>query len=71
MNEHRIIRETREPSRKLLGMTIGVITIFFLLLMRLWYLQIVQAENFQNLSESNRLRLVPVAASRGAIPCSM
>ncbi|MRR33860.1 penicillin-binding protein 2 [bacterium] len=67
MKEHRIIRETREPSRKLLGMAIGVIAIFFLLLMRLWYLQIVQAENFQNLSESNRLRLVPVAASRGAI----
>jgi penicillin-binding protein 2 len=67
MREHRFIREVRAPSRRILGLTIGVTALFFLLLLRLWYLQIVKAESFQNLSESNRLRLVPVAASRGAI----
>lgn len=67
MKEQRFIRETRAPSRRLLGLSIGIAALFFLLLLRLWYLQIIKAESFQNLSESNRLRLVPVAASRGAI----
>jgi len=67
LKEQRFIRETRETSRRLSGLMIAVAAIFFLLLMRLWYLQIVKAESFQNLSESNRLRLVPVAASRGTI----
>jgi penicillin-binding protein 2 len=40
---------------------------FLLLLIRLWYLQLVEADSFKDLSESNRLRIVPVAASRGTI----
>ncbi|MRR53477.1 MAG: penicillin-binding protein 2 [Deltaproteobacteria bacterium] len=67
MKGQRIIREMRDPSRRLLLLTIGVSVLFFMLLMRLWYLQIVKAEDFQNLSENNRLRLVPVASSRGTI----
>ena len=67
MRGQRFIREVRDPSRRLLVLTIGVSVLFFFLLMRLWYLQIVKAEDFQNLSENNRLRLVPVAASRGTI----
>jgi penicillin-binding protein 2 len=67
MKEPRFIREMREPSRRLLLLTVGVTAMFFILLARLWYLQIIKAEDFQNLSESNRLRLVPVAASRGTI----
>ncbi|MDD2321072.1 MAG: penicillin-binding protein 2 [Geobacteraceae bacterium] len=67
MRGQRIIREVREPSRQLLFLTIAVIALFFILLARLWYLQLVKAEDFQNLSENNRLRLVPVAASRGTI----
>lgn len=67
MNGQRLIRELRVPSRRVSGLAIAVTALFFLLLMRLWYLQIVKVESFQNLSESNRLRLVPVAASRGAI----
>ena len=39
----------------------------FLLVTRLWYLQIIESANLMDLSESNRLRFVPVAASRGAI----
>ncbi len=67
MKGPRFIREARDPSRRLLVLTIGVSVLFFVLLMRLWYLQIIKAEDFQNLSENNRLRLVPVAASRGTI----
>jgi penicillin-binding protein 2 len=67
MKNQRFIREVRDPSRRLLFLTIGVSILFFVLLMRLWYLQIVKAEEFQNLSENNRLRLAPVAASRGTI----
>jgi penicillin-binding protein 2 len=67
MREQRLVRESREAPRRLVGLTVAVTVLFFLLLMRLWYLQIVKAETFQNLSESNRLRLVPVAASRGTI----
>ncbi len=67
MKGQRFIREVRDPSRRLLILTIGVSVVFFFLLMRLWYLQIVKSEDFQNLSENNRLRLVPVAASRGTI----
>jgi len=67
MKDQRFIREVRNPSRRLLFLTIGVSILFFVLLMRLWYLQIVKAEEFQNLSENNRLRLAPVAASRGTI----
>jgi penicillin-binding protein 2 len=67
MKDQRFIREVRDPSRRLLFLTIGVSILFFVLLMRLWYLQIVKADEFRNLSENNRLRLAPVAASRGTI----
>jgi penicillin-binding protein 2 len=67
MRERHIVRESRGPSRRLVGLAVAVTILFFFLLLRLWYLQIVKAETFQNLSESNRLRLVPVAASRGTI----
>jgi penicillin-binding protein 2 len=67
MRGPRFIREVRDPSRRLFFLTIAVSLLFFVLLMRLWYLQIVKTEDFQNLSENNRLRLAPVAASRGTI----
>ncbi len=67
MREQRLVREPREAPRRLIGLAVAVTVLFFFLLMRLWYLQIVKAETFLNLSESNRLRLVPVAASRGTI----
>ncbi|MGA7827786.1 MAG: penicillin-binding protein 2 [Geobacteraceae bacterium] len=67
MRGQRFIREVRDTSRRFFVLTIAVSVLFFVLLMRLWYLQIVKTEDFQNLSENNRLRLVPVAASRGTI----
>jgi len=67
MREQRVVRESRDSGRRLISLAIAVSVLFFLLLLRLWYLQIVKMETFQGLSESNRLRLVPVAASRGTI----
>ncbi|MBZ5782101.1 peptidoglycan glycosyltransferase FtsI, partial [Klebsiella aerogenes] len=45
----------------------GVTVMFFILLARLWYLQIIESERLRELSENNRLRFVPVAASRGSL----
>jgi len=67
MKGQRYIREVREPLRRVFGMSIAVAAVFLVLLSRLWYLQVIESENLRNLSESNRLRLVPIAASRGAI----
>lgn len=40
---------------------------FALLVVRLYWLQVVHHEHFQNLAENNRLRIRPVRAPRGAI----
>ena len=67
MKEHRYIKDGSEPRRRVMMLSIFAAAVFFLLLTRLWYLQIMQADRMQVLSETNRLRLVPVTASRGAI----
>jgi penicillin-binding protein 2 len=56
-----------DPSRRIVGLSLGAIALFFLILSRLWYLQMIDTENLLDQSESNRLRFVPVAAPRGAI----
>ena len=67
MRGQRFVREAPQSARQLFRLSLGVTAVFFILIMRLWYLQIVKAEDYQNLSENNRLRLVPVAAPRGTI----
>lgn len=56
-----------EPGRRLSGLTIAALAGFFIILTRLLYLQVIESDNLRSMSESNRLRFVPVAASRGAI----
>ncbi|MFH0924825.1 MAG: penicillin-binding protein 2 [bacterium] len=46
---------------------IGVSFLFFLLICRLWYLQIIQGSEFETLSENNRIRLLRVKSPRGLI----
>lgn len=41
--------------------------IFLLLILRLWYLQLINTDLYQHLSEKNRIRYIPIAASRGPI----
>jgi penicillin-binding protein 2 len=56
-----------ESKQRILAISFVVGAIFFLLLLRLWHLQILNADDYRSMSENNRLRFVPVAASRGAI----
>lgn len=67
MTEQRFVREITDSKRRALILSFVVAGIFFLLLLRLWHLQILNADDYRNMSENNRLRFVPVAASRGAI----
>ncbi len=67
MSRQRFVKESARLEKNLLSLSLGVTALFFILIMRLWYLQLIKAEDYQNLSENNRLRLVPVAAPRGTI----
>lgn len=67
MKERRFVREVVESKQRILALSFVVGAVFFLLLMRLWHLQILSSEDYSAMSENNRLRFVPVAASRGAI----
>jgi penicillin-binding protein 2 len=67
MKDRGFVRENTGSNRNMFGLLIFVAALFFLLLIRLWYLQIVKVESYMDMSENNRLRLVPVPASRGTI----
>lgn len=67
MKERRFVRELLESKQRILVLSFVVGVVFLFLVIRLWHLQILQAENYQAMSENNRLRFVPVAASRGTI----
>ncbi len=53
--------------RRFVIFSLAAVAIFLLLVLRLWYLQVVSVERYQHLSERNRTRYVPVAAPRGPI----
>jgi penicillin-binding protein 2 len=67
MKGQRFVREVLESKQRIMGISFAVGAIFLLLMLRLWHLQILNAEDYRSMSEDNRLRFVPVAASRGAI----
>jgi penicillin-binding protein 2 len=67
MKERRFVREVVESKQRILVLSFIVGAVFFLLTIRLWHLQILNSDDYREMSESNRLRFVPVAASRGAI----
>ena len=67
MKERRFVRELLESKQRILVLSFVVGIVFLFLVIRLWHLQILRADNYQALSENNRLRFVPVAASRGTI----
>lgn len=54
-------------SEKILLIGYIIIAGFFIILIRLWQLQILQGEEFRKISESNRLRVIGVPAPRGII----
>jgi len=57
----------REQDVRLTAYFVLVAFVFFLLISRLFYLQIIQNQQFKQLSESNRLRLIQIPARRGDI----
>lgn len=67
MKGQRFVREVMESKQRILAISFVVGVSFLVLLLRLWHLQILSAEDYRSMSENNRLRFVPVAASRGAI----
>ncbi len=67
MKERRFVRELLESKQRILVLSFVVGVVFLFLVIRLWHLQILNADDYQAMSENNRLRFVPVAASRGAI----
>jgi penicillin-binding protein 2 len=46
---------------------VGLVLGFMVILLRLWYLQVIEGERFANLSESNRIRIIPQRDIRGQI----
>lgn len=67
IKQQRYVREMAQPKRRIVPLAFGVVVIFGLLILRLWYLQILYVEDYRALSENNRLRFLPVPASRGAL----
>lgn len=67
MKERRVVRELLESKQRILVLSFVVGIVFLALAVRLWHLQILNADNYHAMSENNRLRFIPVAASRGAI----
>jgi len=46
---------------------VGAVIVFLLLLLRLWYLQVIKGDQYALLSERNRIRYMPLVAPRGPI----
>ena len=67
MNGQRYVKGNRENGQRIFWGA-AIVGLFFLILAtRLWYLQVIDSERLKELSEINRLRFVPIAASRGDI----
>lgn len=67
MLDNRYIKGVNEYRRKIYLLSLAVAAVFLVLLCRLWFLQFIDAERLQEMSENNRLRFIPEAASRGAL----
>ncbi len=59
--------ETPGLRRRFVASSLIVIGVFFVLALRLWYLQILGVDHYRNLSERNRIRHIAIQAPRGAI----
>ena len=53
--------------KRFILLSLAAALVFALLLLRLWYLQVINAERYLALSEKNRIRHVAIAAPRGPI----
>lgn len=67
MSGKRFVREMMGLKNRTLLLSFFVGAVFFVMVLRLWHLQILGGEEYRSMSEDNRLRFLPVAASRGVI----
>ena len=61
------LRETNLIHSRLIALVVLLVVLAFILIARVWYLQIYNNERFEVLSKDNRVRLVPVPPVRGQI----
>ncbi|MBU0701666.1 penicillin-binding protein 2 [bacterium] len=54
-------------KQRLMTIAMMVLLLFGILMLRIGYLQIIKGGYFRNISENNRIRLIPITASRGMI----
>lgn len=60
-------KEPKELKQRIFAANIFVISVFFVVFVRFWYLQVKEAEHYKELSQNNRLRLVKSPAPRGIV----
>ncbi len=61
------IEDLRQAGFRLQIIYYLTIVIFFVLIGRLWFLQVMSSEVFANRAEANRIRVLPIPARRGTI----
>lgn len=59
--------QREDTSERILVVSYLVIVLVFLLILRLWQLQILQGDEYRRLSEANRMRIIDTPAPRGII----
>jgi penicillin-binding protein 2 len=67
VKHHLAKRGGQDLYRRIFVLSVAAVIIFFILLARLWFLQFIEVESLKEMSENNRLRFIPVAASRGSL----
>jgi penicillin-binding protein 2 len=63
----RYVKGGQELTKRLYYLSIAAAALFAIILTRLWFLQFIEVDRLKSMSENNRLRFIPVAASRGAV----
>jgi len=67
MNQRSHSNPNEETRRRLRVLMVGLMLGFIVLMLRAWYLQVIEGERFITLSESNRIRSIPQRDIRGQI----
>src|SRR5215510_9676966 len=67
MNQRSPSNGNDETHHRLQAIMAVLVLAFLLLLLRLWYLQVIEGEHFAALSENNRIRIIPQRDIRGQI----
>src|SRR5262245_30624052 len=67
MHQRSHSKQNDERRRRLLVLMAGLVVGFSVVLLRLWYLQVIEGERFATLSENNRIRTIPQRDVRGKI----